>query len=44
MRQYVALCEMNRLTNRRGSDGTVLDGRYGVYGLCDGSSWHCITK
>ena len=39
-----SLCEMNRLTNRRRSDGTVLDGRHGIYGLCDGSSWHCITK
>ena len=35
---------MNRLTNRRRTDGTRLDGRHGIYGLCDGSSWRCITK
>ena len=35
---------MNRLTNRRRSDGTHLDGRHGICGLCDGSSWHCIMK
>ena len=35
---------MNRLTNLRRSDGTPLDGRHGVSGLCDGSSWYCITK
>ena len=35
---------MNRLTDRRRSDGTPLDGRHGISGLCDGSSWHCITK
>ena len=39
-----SLCEMNRLTNRRRSDGTHLDGRHGICGLCDGSSWHCIAK
>ena len=38
------LCEMNRLTNLRRSDGTLLDRRHGIYRLCDGSSWHCITK
>ena len=27
---------MNRLTNRRRSDGTHLDGRHGICGLCDG--------
>ena len=35
---------MNHLTNRRRSDGTPLDGRHGISGLCDGSSWRCITK
>ena len=35
---------MNRLTNRRRSDGTLLDRRHGIHRLCDGSSWHCITK
>ena len=44
MRQCVALCEMNHLTNRRRSDGTRLDGRHGISELCDGSSWRCITK
>ena len=39
-----SLCEMNHLTNRRRSDGTPLDGRHGISGLCDGSSWWCITK
>ena len=33
------------LTNRRRSDGMPLDGRHGsISGLCDGSSWYCITK
>ena len=36
--------EMNRLTNRRRSDGMRLDRRHGICGLCDGSSWHYITK
>ena len=31
-------------TNRRRSDGTPLDGRHGISGLCDGSGWRCITK
>ena len=44
MRQYVVYAKMNRLTNRRRSDGTHLDGRHGICGLCDGSSRHCITK
>ena len=35
---------MNHLTNRRRSDGTPLDGWHGISGLCDGSSWRCITK
>ena len=35
---------MNHLTNHRRSDGTPLDGRHGISGLCDGSSWRCITK
>ena len=35
---------MNHLTNRRRSDGTPLDGRHGISGLCDGSSWRCIAK
>ena len=35
---------MNHLTNRMPSDGTPLDGRHGISGLCDGSSWRCITK
>ena len=35
---------MNHLTNRRRSDGTPLDVRHGISGLCDGSSWRCITK
>ena len=35
---------MNHLTNRRHSDGTLLDGRHGISELCDGSSWWCITK
>ena len=30
--------------NRRRADGTPLDGRHGISGLCDGSSWRCITK
>ena len=32
------------LTNRRRSDGTLLDGRHGISGLYDGSSWCYITK
>ena len=39
-----SLCEMNHLTNRRHSDGTPLDGRHGISGVCDGISWRCITK
>ena len=35
---------MNHLTNRRRSDGTLLDERHGISELCDGSSWRCITK
>ena len=35
---------MNRLTNRRRSDGTHLDRRHGICGLRNGSSWHCIAK
>ena len=35
---------MNRLTNRRRWDRTHLDGRHGICGLCDGSSWYCITS
>ena len=35
---------MNRLANRGRSDGTALDGRHGIHGLCDGGSWHSITK
>ena len=38
-----SLCEMNQ-TNRRRSDGMPLAGQHGISGLCDGSSWHCITK
>ena len=44
MRQYVAYAKGISLTNRRRSDGTLLAGRYGISGLCDGSSWRCITK
>ena len=44
MRQYVAYANGITLTNRRRSDGTLLAGRYGISGLCDGSSWCCITK
>ena len=44
MRQYVAYAKLITSTNRRRSDGTPLDGRLGVSGLCDGSSWRCITK
>ena len=31
-------------TNRRHSDGTLLDGRHGVTRQRSGSSWRCITK
>ena len=34
---------MNHLTNRRRSDGTLLDGRHGSSELCDSSSLRCIT-
>ena len=34
-----SLCGMICLTNRR-----CLDRRHGISGLCDGSSWYCITK
>ena len=44
MRQYVAYAKLITSTNRRRSDGTPLDGRHGISGLCDGSSWRCITK
>ena len=43
MRQYVAYARIT-LTNRRRSDGTLLAGRHGNSGVCDGSSWRCITK
>ena len=44
MRQYVAYAKGITLTNRRRSDGTLLAGWHGISGLCDGSSWRCITK
>ena len=44
MRQYVAYAKRITLTNRRRSDGTLLAGQHGISGLCDGSSWCCITK
>ena len=43
MRQYVAYAKWLTSTNRRRSDGTPLDGRHGICGLCDGSGC-CITK
>ena len=44
MCQYVAYVKGITLTNRRRSDETLLAGRHGISGLCDGSSWRCITK
>ena len=44
MRQYVAYAKLITSTNRRRSDGTLLDGRHGVSRRRSGSSWRCITK
>ena len=44
MRQYVAYAKLITSTNRRRSDGTLLDWRHGVSGWRSGSSWRCITK
>ena len=44
MRQYVAYAKLITSTNRRRSDGTLLDGRHGVSRWRSGSSWRCITK
>ena len=39
MCQYVAYAKWIISTNHRRTDGTPLDGRHGISGLCDGSSW-----
>ena len=44
MRQYVAYAKLITSTNRRRSDGTLLDERHGVSGRRSGSSWRCVTK
>ena len=40
----IAYAKLITSTNRRRSDGTLLDGRHGVSGRRSGSSWPCITK
>ena len=44
MRQYVAYAKLITSTNRRRSDGTLIDERNGISVQCDGSSWPYITK